>query len=433
MALSILRAKWTNRSLVQWLMLPLALFVVAGCGFGATPEPTPTPITLRYVTFAGLDAAEQAIFERFRAANPHVTLAVEQYNRAPEEYLATSPAPDLLLITPGEFLNNAMARNALTDLTDLWPDTGNDSGAALALRALSEREGRQFYLPTGYNWSGVYYNKQILEQFGLEPPRTWDEFLQVSETLWLNGVSPFAISGADPFMGLLWFDYLNLRLNGSAFHQQFLAGEIPFDDPRIRMVFELWASLVEKGYFLPTSSTMGIDEAVAMVAPLSTAATPQAAMVLSGPAFLGSLSSQQRSALAFFPFPTLDFAQPPAEVVIPIGYMIPAEAPQRDTSLAFVDLLASEDGRQLLATDVATSGLYAPISASADDPALPDSVRQGIALVQAAESVSVPYYMSVSPTMWPALVTMQRRLLTEPVSGLGFDLDGMLATLEQAR
>lgn len=400
---------------------------LAACSFGGGPTPTPEPITLRYVTFAGLDAAEQTLIERFRAANPHVSFAIEQYNRAPEEYLTTSPAPDLMLITPGHFLDNAMASGTLTDLTDLW--TGADAGQTVnpALQTLSERGGRQYYLPTGYNWNGVYYNKQIFEQFGLQPPRTWDEFLQLSETLWLNGVTPFAISGNDPFMGLLWFDYLNLRLNGPAFHEQFLAGDVSVDDPRIRLAFELWASLVEKGYFLPTSSTMGIDDALAMAAP--TAGAPQAAMVLSGPAFQGSLSPRQRSALDFFAFPILDFAQPPAEVVMAIGYMVPTQAPHRDTALAFVELLASSEGRALLETDVAASGLYAPMSGSPDDASLPPNVRQGIELVQRAEQVSAPYFMRVAPAKWPALFTLQRRILTEPGSGRDFDLDSVLAAL----
>lgn len=77
-------------------------------------------------------------------------------------------------------------------------------------------------------------------------------------------------------------------------------------------------------------------------------------MVLAGPAFLAELTPQQRDALHFFPsFPVLDFAQPPAEVVMAIGYMIPSQAPHRDVSLAFAELLASEAGRDLLATDVA--------------------------------------------------------------------------------
>ncbi|HQY91173.1 MAG: ABC transporter substrate-binding protein [Caldilinea sp.] len=424
-------------NLVRHGLIKLAFACIAlalsACGFGAQPTPTPAPVTLRYITFAGLDTAEQTLVERFRTTHPSVTMAVEQYNRAPEEYLTTAPVPDLMLITPGQFLDNAMARDALTDLTDLWAQSGAGQTVAPGLRALSEREGRQYYLPTGYNWNGVYYNKQLFEQLGLQPPRTWDEFVQLSETLWLNGVTPFAVSGGDPFMGLLWFDYLNLRLNGPAFHQEFLAGDIPFDDPRIRLAFELWASLVEKGYFLQTSGTMDIDAALAAVAPSSAAASPQAAMVLSGPAFLGVLSPQQRDALGFFPFPILDLAQPPAEVVMAIGYMIPAQAPHRDVALAFADLLASPEGRDLLMAEVVASGLYAPITGSAEDETLPASVRQGMTLVQEAESVVAPYYMSVSPAMWPALMTMQRRILTEPGSGKGFDLDGMLAALETAR
>ena len=414
------------------IYLVAAIFLSA-CGFGAAPTPTPAPITLRYVTFSSLQAAEQTLIERFRTTSPHIKFAIEQYSRAPEDYLTTAPIPDLMLITPGQFLDNAMTSGALTDLTDLWAQSGADQAAPPALQALSARDGRQYYLPTGYNWNGVYYNKQVFAQLGLQPPQTWDEFLDLSETLWLNGVTPFAISGADPFMGLLWFDYLNLRLNGPAVHKEFLAGEIPFTDPRVRLAFELWASLVEKGYFLQTSATQGIDDALAMVAPTAAGASPQAAMVLSGPAFLGVLTPQQRNALGFFPFPTLDFAQPPAEVVMAIGYMIPSQAPNREAALAFVDLLASEEGRTLLATDVAASGLYAPLTARIDDSSLPAGVRQGVALVSEAEAITAPTYMSVSPALWPALMNMQRKLLTEPGSGKAFDLDGLLTTLEAAR
>ncbi len=407
--------------------------ILSACGFGAAPTPTPAPITLRYVTFSSLQAAEQTLIERFRTTHPHIKFAVEQYNRAPEEYLATPPVPDLMLITPGQFLDNAMNSSALTDLTELWVQSGADQAAPPALQALSARDGRQYYLPTGYNWNGVYYNRAVFEQLGLQPPQTWDEFLALCETLWLNGVTPLAISGADPFMGLLWFDYLNLRLNGPTVHRQFLAGDIPFDDPRLRLAFELWASLVEKGYFLQTSATQDIDDALAMVAPTASQASPQAAMVLTGPAFLGALSPQQRDALAFFPFPTLDFAQPPAEVVMAIGYMVPAQAPNRDAALSFVAVLASEEGRNLLATDVAASGLYAPLTARPDDQSLPAGVRQGVALVSEAEAITAPTYMNVSPGLWPALMTMQQRLLTGPGSGKEFDLDGLLTSLEAAR
>jgi hypothetical protein len=87
----------------------------------------------------------------------------------------------------------------------------------------------------------------------------------------------------------------------------------------------------------------------------------------------------------------------------------------------------------LLTKDVVATGLYAPAFVTEDTAALPDQVRQGMELVEGADTVVVPYYMSVPPTMWPALMEMQRRILTEPGSGAGFDLDAMLAKLEAAR
>ncbi len=64
---------------------------------------------------------------------------------------------------------------------------------------------------------------------------------------------------------------------------------------------------------------------------------------------------------------------------------------------------------------------------------LSDQVRQGMALVADTQTAIAPFYMSVSPAMWPALVDMQRRILTGPGSATGFDLDALLAKLEAAR
>lgn len=409
------------------------LAVLAACGFGAEPTPTPEPVTMRYVTFTGLDAAEQSLIRQFEADNPQVTIASEEYNQSPDEYLANVPAPDLMLITPGQFLDAAIERGGLTDLTDLWQQAGVDDDFVASLRALSEREGKQYYLPVGYNWNGIYYNKQVFEQYGLQPARTWDEFIQLCESLWLEGITPLAVSGNDPFMGTLWLDYLGLRLNGPEFQREFLAGMVPYDDPQVRSVFELWASLVEKGYFLQNSSTMGTLEALTSVAQKGNITGAKAAMALSGPAFMGDLPPELRDELGFFPFPTLDSSQPPAEVVMSIGYMVPTQAPQREQALAFVSHLASEQGRELLTKDVMATGLYAPAFVTEVDETIPEIVRQGMELVQQAESVTVPYFMSVEPRMWPALNEMLRRMLTEPGSSKGFDLDALLSKLEAAR
>jgi ABC-type glycerol-3-phosphate transport system substrate-binding protein len=338
-----------------------------------------------------------------------------------------------MLITPGAFLDAAVAGGGLTDLTNMWQENDAAAGAPPALGALSEREGKQFYLPVGYNWTGIYYDKAVFAQYGLQPPATWDEFLQVSETLWGEGVTPLSIAGEDPMTGSLWLDYLNLRLNGPEVHRQLISGEIPFTDARIRPVFELWVSLVEKGYFHPDAANMGAGEALAAVIQEGDLLGARPAMILSGPTFLGELPPERRARLGFFPFPALDPSQEASEVVMALGYMVPAAAPQRDAALGFVAYLTSPGGRDLLLSDVVAAGLYAPAFAVADRAALPEGVRQGMALVEGAQTVTAPFYMSVSPAMWPALADMQRRLLAGPGSPGGFDLDALLARLEAAR
>jgi ABC-type glycerol-3-phosphate transport system substrate-binding protein len=422
-----------RRLSVRGAVAAVALALLTACGLGAQPAPTPEPITLRYITLPALAAAEDALIARYRADNPQVTVIVEDYNQTPDMLLAQSPAPDVMLITPGFFLDAAVASGGLSDLSNLWQESGAGDELLPSLRALSEREGKQYYLPVGYNWHGFYYDKAVFEQYGLQPPTTWDEFVQVCETLWLNGVVPLSISGADPFMGSLWLDYLNLRLNGPEVHQQLIAGEIPFTDMRIRSAFELWASLVESGYFSSAAARMGAQEALAAVVQDGNLLGAKPAMVLSGPAFLGELAPERRMELGFFPFPMLDAGQPPAEVVTAIGYMVPAGAPQRDAALNFVTFLASDQGRDVLTTDIVGGGLFAPAFAVADPSALPEPVQEGVALATEAQTVTPQLYMSVSPAMWPALADMQRRILTEPGSAGGFDLDALLARLENAR
>lgn len=411
----------------------LALGLLAGCGFGAEPTPTPEPLTLRYITYPGMAAGEKALIAGYEADHPQTTVVVAPYSQLPIDYVEDSPAPDVMLITPGEFLDTTVAAGGLADLSNLWQESGAAQSLLPGLRSLSEYEGKQFYLPVGYSWNGFFYDKAVFEQYGLQPPATWDEFLQVCETLWLNGVVPLSMSGEDPFMGTLWLDYLDLRLNGPEVHRQLIAGELPFTDPRIRSVFESWVALVERGYFNEAAPNMGPQEALAAVVQKGKILGPKPAMVLAGSAFLGELVPELRAKLGFFPFPVMDSSQPLAEVVTAIGYMVPSNAGHRDAAVDFVSYLVSDKGREILNTQVVAGGLQAPAFAVEDKTALPETVRQGMALVEGAQTVMAPLYMSVNAELWPALALMQQQILKGPGSGEGFDLDAVLARLEAAR
>lgn len=59
--------------------------------------------------------------------------------------------------------------------------------------------GVQAYVPMDTNYSGIFYNKDVFEQCGLEIPTTNDELYAACQTLKDNGIEPFACG-----FGELW-------------------------------------------------------------------------------------------------------------------------------------------------------------------------------------------------------------------------------------
>jgi len=428
--------RFKSRSGYVFAIILTTLFVTA-CGlFGEEAPPTvpPEPITLRYVTFGVLAAAEDALIKQFEADHPNLKIDSEEFRQSPLQYLTDTTPPDVITIAPSRWLDQAIEQNLVTDISDLWQQAGFVDAYPANLRALSERDGKQYFLPIGYNWNGIYYNKEVFAQYNLQPPRTWDEFMALCDTLLVNGVTPLSLSGSDPFMAALWIDYLDLRLNGADFHRQLGNGEIPYDDARVRAVFELWRSLFNQGYFLEDARNM--SSLTSLMATIrgdkGEVVSNKAAMVLSGSLYMDDLPEPFRPELDFFPFPSIDPTLPSSEVVFSIGYMIPANAPHRSEALTFLTYLGSEQAQAILYQN-ANSGLYAPARIMDGAGELPATVQQGIQLVQNSEKVGIPYFLSIDDRQQFGLDDILRRIVSDPQASKPFDLDELLSKLEEAR
>ncbi len=217
--------------------------VMAGCGrLGRTAEPTAiAPVEMELVTFdlAGpWSYAEESLLDQFQQLHPYVDFQRSAYAQAPSSYLAQTPAPDLMVIAAGYPLARAIHLDQVVDLTDVWEQSGLLEQYPPSFQALSAADGKQFYLPVGYTWSAIYYNQSVFDELGLQPPATWSEFTALCDTLLDNGITPLSIAGDDIWVNTLWLDYLDLRLNGAAFHRQLLSGEIAYTDERVRTVLK---------------------------------------------------------------------------------------------------------------------------------------------------------------------------------------------------
>ena len=153
-----------------------ALLVLAACGlFGSRAEPTATPaapITLTYASFGRFAGVEDTLIDQFQTDHPNLKIDKQQFRFDPMQYLTNTPPPDMMTIAPSIWLDQAIEQGLVTDISDIWQQAGLGDAYPANLRVLSERNGKQYFLPIGYNWNAIYYNKAIFAQYNLQPPKT---------------------------------------------------------------------------------------------------------------------------------------------------------------------------------------------------------------------------------------------------------------------
>ena len=122
-------------------------------------------------------------------------------------------------------------------------------------------DGKQYAVPFYGYWEGMYVNKSVCEQAGVEVPganTTWDEFLEICQTIKDAGFTPIAASLAkEPHY---WFEFSIYNHDTPATHASVPAS---LDDA----AGKAWAAglgdikdLFEKGYFSENTNTAEASE-----------------------------------------------------------------------------------------------------------------------------------------------------------------------------
>src|SRR5258708_38752401 len=194
----------------------------------------------------------QDAFDKFKKANPDVDLKVtyiteEAYKVQMGGWLATDP-PDVVSWHDGERMAYYPQRGLLDDLSSDWHKNGWVQQYA-SVKEASTYKGKQYAAPLGYDAYGFFYRKDLFEKAGIKgEPKTWDEFLDACKKLKASGGAPIAVAARDSWTLAAWFDYLDLRINGNAFHQQLMAGEIPYTGARVNKVYTASKTLSDGHY-----------------------------------------------------------------------------------------------------------------------------------------------------------------------------------------
>lgn len=316
-------------------LLTVSAVALAGCGGGTSngggstepsapastaPTTTPAPSTesnkpftvkLRHIMIKESQMKEldrmKDLKKDIEAKIPGLTLELEgleeqvhRWQKLRAEMSAGNP-PHIFNLFGGTDVKDFAKTGNLLDLTPILDELGlKDSFYNLSEFTV---DGKIYGLPLAGFVEGVFYNKQIFAENNLEIPKTWDDLLNVSETLKSKGITPIAIGGKDAWVVGMPLNTMWVRMAGNTITKDIQEGKAKWTDPGVKAGFEKFQELVQKGYF--SKNALGLSYAQGQ----NEFQTGKAAMIFDGAWANGAFTDPALTPVAehvsFFGFPTM--------------------------------------------------------------------------------------------------------------------------------
>src|SRR3954464_13112194 len=234
-------------------------------------------------------SAEQRNFEKVLELFEQQTGATTQFVSTGDDIAAYlgpkiegGKPPDVAILPQPGVLASFAREGDLTPTED-FAGTRVDENYAPGAREVGTVDGKLYAV-----WfraaqkSTVWYNTQVFEDAGVEPPTTWDELVSTAQTISDSGVPPYSI-GVDvgwPMSDL--FENIYLRTAGPEKYDQLARHEIPWTDQSVKDALTKLKELIGKPEFVAKglSGALGLtfEDSVKVVF----GTNPQAAEVYEG-------------------------------------------------------------------------------------------------------------------------------------------------------
>lgn len=236
----------------------------------ASATPAPKPVTLNVTTtFAGNDGNAQNYQDAIAAWQKETGNTVNDASATSDETFKArvlndfevGSEPDVLFYFNGVDSDPFVKAGKVVSIEEIrkeFPDYATNMKDELI--GLSPVDGKSYAVPVNGYWEGLYVNKKLVEECGAKVPdanTTWDEFMQICETIKAAGTTPIAASLAQ--IPHYWFEFTIFNQLDPASH--FKVPEATTDKQGqgwINGIGEI-KTMFDKGYF-PTNTLTGTDD-----------------------------------------------------------------------------------------------------------------------------------------------------------------------------
>ncbi|AYB44953.1 ABC transporter substrate-binding protein [Paenibacillus lautus] len=405
--------------LLMSVMLLLSMFLAACGNSGGTNTPaaegdapktetTPpaeekkdeaAPVSLRvFSTFGGTDAAReafQAALDEFTKEHPNVKIDNDTMSANDDGFrtkvntdMNSGNEPDLLFYFIGadaEGFVNAGKVVPLNEILDADADWKNGF-IPDALELAKQKDGNIYAAPLTGFYEGLFVNKKIFEENGLELPTDWAKLTTAVKALSAKGIIPLSV----PFdQSHYLIEHTILSAAGPEGQNKGLLDGI---DPNWEKAYAAMKELYDLGAFPKDAATIDLSMSGNYYS------EGLAAMTIEGSWAIGGWSDETRDNSTVLPFPTVPGgAGSGNDIVGGFGsgfYLSKAtydDAAKKEAAIALLKHLTSPASIQKIAS--ANGGTPA---ADVEVTGLPQVALDGFAMAAKAASISAPVDSKVS-------------------------------------
>jgi raffinose/stachyose/melibiose transport system substrate-binding protein len=278
-------------------------------------------------------------------------------------------------------------------------------------------DGKQFGTGSLFGYTtmgeivGVYYNKEMLADLGLQVPTTFEEFEHDLAVAKQAGEVPIQFGNNDAFPGIHEYAVIQDQMAPVGELTQFIFGtsQLSFDTPANLQAATTLQNWAKAGYFTPGYAGGGYQDAV------NNFAKGEGLFMITGNWIVADLGADNRS-FGFFPMPPREPGGPAVSTGgagFPLAITSGSKHP--DAAAAYIDWMTSDHASDLL---LPTGQL--PLSTAAGT----SSVQDGTVLsdvVDVANTVSqrngvVPYEDWATPTFYDTLTAAIQELMADRIT-----------------
>lgn len=353
-----------------YLQILLLLSLTAGLmmGFNGCKEETDT-VGLTFASWRIDDVDEMNVInDQFTQIRPDITVHFDAYDPViydsiMKKKLSEGRGADIIFLWSYDKGRAYYDAGYLYDLTEVIPDLSSYS--ALPVHAWSTGEGVTYAVPSVGVTHGIYYRKAVFQEYDIQEPATWEEFMAACDQLKAGGETVIAQGVLDSWtLNRVVFCGLGANFyGGETARQALMNGTKRLTDPNFIKAFEVIYSL--RDYFPEGFETLGYEDARQMFA------SGDAAMFIGGSWEISVLEGlgADTTQIGWFPPPVKNAGDQLQYCFhVDAGIAVNKNSKNLDAAIEYAKWTSSLIYAQLFMSELPGFFSYNPVAAATDNP-----------------------------------------------------------------